>query len=203
MATYWLDLTFQSPDLLNTALIDGHRHTLHYTLRTTKSLLGFRRITTITAAGGQEYLIDWGKRNFTIGGVQRRIPDLKENVGFFSGRRKWNWNDNKPFHIKWHDSKSQLQARGLGWKAIPQFGQDQTHARVIFTPYKHEYFSRNVEATIRVPKTQDASERAFLIMALVYTETLRQDAKRRKKKVWYMGGHMVYSVGHFLITGGA
>ncbi|KAJ7609420.1 hypothetical protein FB45DRAFT_1038865 [Roridomyces roridus] len=106
-------LTFRSFDLLNTTVIDQQGHA-HYTLTTTKSFMWGRKVTTITAADGKVYTIDWQNgKSFTINGVRRGVQSLKQHVGTFSGRRQWNWlNNRQPFHIKYHNGKTQLQARG-------------------------------------------------------------------------------------------
>lgn len=87
-----LTFTFTKKDLLNTALLPSHHLNssgISYTLSTTTGLFG-RKITTLASSGGLSTYtvlggaINWRKRRFEIGGVQRKWSSLKRRTGLFS-----------------------------------------------------------------------------------------------------------------------
>lgn len=84
--------TFTKKDLLNSPLLPSHHLNssgISYTLSTTTGLLG-RNVTTLASSGGFSMhtllsgAINWRKRRFEIGGVQRKWSILKCRTGLFS-----------------------------------------------------------------------------------------------------------------------
>ncbi|KAJ7181562.1 hypothetical protein C8R43DRAFT_969521 [Mycena crocata] len=105
---------------------------------------------------------------FTINGVKREWKYLKSHSGgIFSSGREWNW-DQRPYILKYHNSQKELLATS---SAI---------GTVRFTTYRFHLFSHSKPATLHFPpQLQNETEKMFLIMAILQTETRRQERARR------------------------
>ncbi|KAK7038565.1 hypothetical protein R3P38DRAFT_2906548 [Favolaschia claudopus] len=164
-----LALTFADKKLLDTAVI-GPDGAVHYTTTTTSGLRG-RKITTVGAASGIIGFINWRDKTFVINGVPRSWDDLKSRSGgLFSSEREWNW-ANRPFKLQYHDSHQELLATPLAGNIADT---------VRFTTSHPHLFHDNDRAMIYFPyQMQDEIERMFILMAVLHTETHRQDEQAR------------------------
>ncbi|KAJ7657197.1 hypothetical protein DFH06DRAFT_1297888 [Mycena polygramma] len=173
-----IPLTFVDRKLLDTALVDPNG-AVHYTTSTTKGLI-HRKVTTITAASGLVGFLDWHEEAFVINGVQREVKHLKSRAGvIFSSEREWNWG-NKPYKLKYHDFHKELLA-------TPITGNVELTVR--FKAYHPHLFKGNEGAIIYFPhQMQDEIERMFLLMAILETETHRQDREKRGENIELAAG---------------
>ncbi|KAJ7218407.1 hypothetical protein GGX14DRAFT_560749 [Mycena pura] len=163
-------LTFTSKKILESALVSPEG-AVHYTTQTTHGLLALEpKATTITAASGVVGVINWHDKVFVLNGVQRAWGDLKSKPGgLFSSEREWNWGD-RPYTLKYHGHPHKEL------RATPNFNGAGT---VRFTPYQAHLLHTNEPAVIHLPsKMQDETERMFLLMVILQTETRRQKSHR-------------------------
>ncbi|KAJ7784865.1 hypothetical protein DFH07DRAFT_947935 [Mycena maculata] len=174
-------LTFVDKDLLKSALV-GPDGAVHYTTNTTSGVLGDtnrgflgRKETTITAANGLVGLIDWREKRFVINGVWRGVHGLRSRSGgIFSSEREWIWGS-VPYRLKYHDAHRVLLA-------TPNVGS--VAGTVRFTTYQRHLVRTNEAAVIYFPhQIQDEIERMFLLMAILETETHRQDEQKAQDAV--------------------
>ncbi|KAK7012976.1 hypothetical protein R3P38DRAFT_2721409 [Favolaschia claudopus] len=160
-----IPLTFTGDKILETALV-GPDNAVHYTTSTTSGVLG-RKITTVSGASGANGVINWRDKTFTINGEERNWKDLRSRTGgVFSSEHEWNWGP-RPFRLKYHNSQKELLA-------TPSTGNPADTVR--FTVHRPRLLHENEPAVIYFPpQMQDESERMFLLMAILQTDTIRQD----------------------------
>ncbi|KAJ7437220.1 hypothetical protein B0H11DRAFT_631636 [Mycena galericulata] len=163
-----IPLTFVDKDIIRTP-VAGPDGAVHYTITTTKGMLG-RKVTTVTAASGLVGVLNWRDHTFNINGFQRDIDSLRDRTGgIFNSEREWNW-DNRPFRLKYHNMQKELLV-------TPNFEYNPGIAR--FTPFHRHLLSDNQPAVLYLPyQMQDEFEKMFLLLAILHTEIHRQDQNR-------------------------
>ncbi|KAJ6616701.1 hypothetical protein B0H10DRAFT_1948866 [Mycena sp. CBHHK59/15] len=96
--------------------------------------------------------------------------------GLFSSTHEWDW-DNRPYTLKYHNSHKELLAtQNSGYRGT-----------VRFTTYQSHLLHDNVLATIHLPYEIDEIEKMFLLMAVLYTETCRQDENESTRNTGIAG----------------
>ncbi|KAJ7869792.1 hypothetical protein B0H13DRAFT_2350794 [Mycena leptocephala] len=159
-----LDLTFQSKDILNSHLNNGHSNL--YTTSTDRGMLG-RKVTSLEMAGslsGSTGKIHWRDKTFELGGKTQKWKELEGSTKWFSLDREWEWSGYtytvKHAHHKWTVTNSHGEVACL-------------------TEYKPHLFHDSEHATLRIsPEIRDEHQRAFIILVLLYSETKRLDRKK-------------------------
>ncbi|KAJ7869793.1 hypothetical protein B0H13DRAFT_2350795 [Mycena leptocephala] len=155
-----LGLTFQSKEILNSHLNNGHSNL--YTTSSDRGMLG-RKVTSLDKAGflsGSAGKIHWRDKTFEIGGRHRNGRNSRALLDGLL-RREWEWSGYtytvKHAHHKWTVTNSHGEVACL-------------------TEYKPHLLRSNEHATLRIsPEIQDEHQRAFIILVLLYSETKRQD----------------------------
>ncbi|KAJ7657203.1 hypothetical protein DFH06DRAFT_1131726 [Mycena polygramma] len=96
-----------------------------------------------------------------------KITTITSASGVLMGsEREWNWKD-KTYTLKYHDARTLVQATA-------NTGSDPASVRL--TTYHMHLSGEHKQAAIYFPREiQDEEERMFLLMALLETETQRQD----------------------------
>jgi hypothetical protein len=193
-----LDLTFQSKDILNSHLNNGHSNL--YTTSTDRGMLG-RKVTSLEMAGslsGSTGKIHWRDKTFEIGGKTQKWKELEGSTKWFSlyvfletselilniltfRDREWEWSGHtytvKHAHHKWtvrNHSSCESQIISFSNRQVTN-----SHGEVAcLTEYKPHLFHDNEHATLRIsPEIQDEHQRAFIILVLLYSETKRLDVR--------------------------
>ncbi|KAJ7729282.1 hypothetical protein B0H14DRAFT_2409779 [Mycena olivaceomarginata] len=156
-----LHLTFKSKDILNGHLHSDSGHSSPYTTSYSSGMLR-RKTTTLQTSGflsGSAGKIHWRDKTFEIGGRTKKWKKVESS----GGGREWEWLGHtyivKHSHRKW---------------TVTNSGGEVAH----FTPYKSHLLRSNEHASLQISaEIQDAHQRAFIILVLLYSETKRQDVR--------------------------
>ncbi|KAJ7743679.1 hypothetical protein DFH07DRAFT_979433 [Mycena maculata] len=171
-------LRFQAVDILNSALVapDGVNE---FTISTAPSYYIYKQ-TIIVALSGVRGLVNWHKKTFAIGGVERPWAELKKHTGnpLSSKFRIWHWSD-LHYTVRYaRDPDGEMRytvryTREDGkWLREPEAAVTDL-ARL--SPIVSHFFQGPENATLYLSPKLEESERMFLLLVLVTSETRQRD----------------------------
>lgn len=163
-----------SGNILNCCIRIRRDHSIVYTLKTTIGLHG-RKVTILRdenpPLGKAECVgfILWKEKAFGIFGQRKTISEVKRTKwGVFKKFRYWRWApENKEFDI-FYDSEA-------GWK-VTALDHQRSMAAQFLVPERPALFSKGQPPSLHLTKAALEADEVFLILAMIYSETKRQDA---------------------------
>jgi len=148
-------------------------HSAIYSITTDESL--WRRSytylrDTCPVLGGEPTIvgvINWRRKTFEINGVRKKVDDIRRKPkGFGNKSRFWKWADDREEYEVVHFEDG-------GWQALCT-SSDIVEA-TFSVPYRTHLFKKTKPLVMNLTREALARDEIFLILALIYCETKRQE----------------------------
>ncbi|KAJ6481326.1 hypothetical protein C8R47DRAFT_1218492 [Mycena vitilis] len=158
-------LTFASPKILRSTIRSDDPE-VKYTTNTVKKQSS-RQTTTLEGPPGiGDAVIDWKGNTFEMSGSTRHISELRTKRATFSTSRYWSWFDEEEYKLKYGERT---------WTVYSYDGS----VLATFATNTHRFFRDNTMPVIHMsPSLADEEERRFIILVLLYSETIRKDSPK-------------------------